>query len=197
MSVPDSASLHLTTAMTARRRGSSQPSRPAVRDVVIKEGTNVDVYNLYARDATGFPDSDVLVGGVKSHHQRYGACPAIYLVSTWLSTYDGTTLKIYINGALVNSLVAAGRDDNVDRHAAADWRQQSIWGEYFSFGRIDEVRVYNRALPQSEIQSDMTTSVTQSTADTTPPGVAVTTPLNGAKNVATSITPDNPPSPKR
>jgi hypothetical protein len=32
----------------------------------------------------------------------------------------------------------------------------SIWGEFFQ-GRIDDVRVYNRALTQGEIQSDMNT----------------------------------------
>ena len=30
----------------------------------------------------------------------------------------------------------------------------NMWGEFYS-GRIDEVRVYNRALTQAEIQSDM------------------------------------------
>jgi hypothetical protein len=32
----------------------------------------------------------------------------------------------------------------------------AIWGEFFQ-GRIDEVRIYNRALSQSEVQSLMTT----------------------------------------
>ena len=32
-------------------------------------------------------------------------------------------------------------------------RGNSIWGDVFA-GRIDEVRVYNRALSQSEIQSE-------------------------------------------
>ena len=30
----------------------------------------------------------------------------------------------------------------------------SIWGEFFQ-GRIDEVRIYNRALSATEIQADM------------------------------------------
>ena len=33
-----------------------------------------------------------------------------------------------------------------------------VWGEYFS-GRIDEVRVYNRALSPGEIQSDMSVPI--------------------------------------
>src|SRR5207248_9607110 len=43
----------------------------------------------------------------------------------------------------------------------------SVWGEYFD-GLIDEVRIYNSALSQSEIQTDMNTPV-DGTADTTPP----------------------------
>ena len=34
----------------------------------------------------------------------------------------------------------------------------SVWGEYFK-GRIDEVRIYNRALTSSQIQTDMNTPV--------------------------------------
>ena len=35
----------------------------------------------------------------------------------------------------------------------------NIWGEYFK-GKIDEVRIYNRALSQGEIQNDMTRPIT-------------------------------------
>jgi len=34
-----------------------------------------------------------------------------------------------------------------------------IWGDVFA-GRIDEVRIYNRALSQAEIQGDMSRPVT-------------------------------------
>ena len=34
----------------------------------------------------------------------------------------------------------------------------SMWGEYFA-GRIDEVRIYSRALSQAEIQNDMNTPI--------------------------------------
>jgi hypothetical protein len=33
-----------------------------------------------------------------------------------------------------------------------------VWGEYFS-GRIDEVRIYNRALAAAEIQREMNLAV--------------------------------------
>jgi Concanavalin A-like lectin/glucanases superfamily len=34
----------------------------------------------------------------------------------------------------------------------------SLWGEYFQ-GRIDDVRIYNRALSAAEIQADSTTPI--------------------------------------
>ena len=42
------------------------------------------------------------------------------------------------------------------------------YGEYFS-GLIDEVRVYNRALSQAEVQTDMATAIAPLAPDTTPP----------------------------
>ena len=33
-----------------------------------------------------------------------------------------------------------------------------VWGEFFQ-GRIDEVRIYNRALSAAEVQTDMNTAV--------------------------------------
>jgi len=35
----------------------------------------------------------------------------------------------------------------------------SIYGQYFP-GTIDEIRIYNRALSATEIQSDMNTAIT-------------------------------------
>jgi len=58
----------------------------------------------------------------------------------------------------------------------------AVWGEYFS-GLIDEVRLYNRALTASEIQTDMNTPIGSSSpppSDTTPPTVSVTAPVDGA-----------------
>src|SRR5205814_4164991 len=55
-----------------------------------------------------------------------------------------------------------------------------VWGEYFQ-GRIDEVRIYNRALSAAEINTDMTTAVGGGSGnDSTPPTVAVTAPAGGS-----------------
>ena len=55
-----------------------------------------------------------------------------------------------------------------------------LGGFYFQ-GTIDEVRVYNRALSQAEIQADMNQAVTPSTGDSTPPTVSISSPADGAQ----------------
>lgn len=79
------------------------------------------------------------------------------VLNTWthlVETYDGTTLKLYVNGALVSSLVTTTYSPNVSP------TQFDIGAEYFNgaqtsffLGSIDEVSVYNSALTAAKIRS--------------------------------------------
>jgi hypothetical protein len=72
------------------------------------------------------------------------------------STYDGATLRLYLNGVLVSSQATAGTlsaSSGVLRIGG-----NGVWPEWFA-GLIDEVRVYNRALSAGEIQTDMNSGV--------------------------------------
>ncbi|MFB9421176.1 LamG domain-containing protein, partial [Nonomuraea rubra] len=78
-------------------------------------------------------------------------------LNTWshlAATYDGTTLRLYVNGVLTSERTAGGpiRTDNGVLRIGGN----SLWGEYFN-GLIDEVRIYNRALNAVQIQTDMST----------------------------------------
>ncbi len=80
--------------------------------------------------------------------------------NTWshfAGTYDGTTLLVYINGMQVASLAATGALVNSSGLLSIGGNSVSSI-EYFT-GRLDEIRLYNRALSVSEIQQDMTTPV--------------------------------------
>ena len=80
--------------------------------------------------------------------------------NTWshfAGTYDGTTLRVYINGTQVASLAATGALVNSSGLLSIGGNLVSSI-EYFT-GRLDEIRLYNRALSVSEIQQDMTTPV--------------------------------------
>ena len=71
-------------------------------------------------------------------------------------TYDGVTLRLYVNGTQVATRATTGTIQTTDNPL---WiGGNSPYGEYFQ-GLIDEVRVYNRALTQADIQSDMNTSI--------------------------------------
>ena len=71
-------------------------------------------------------------------------------------TFDGSTLRLYVNGAVVNSIAKSGSMATSSNPLRIGGN--TIWGEYFA-GLIDEVRIYNRALSAAEIQTDMNTPV--------------------------------------
>ena len=83
-------------------------------------------------------------GGTFASSPLYGtaALPA----NTWTHlavTYDRATLRLYVNGVQVASAAATGNIATSTNPLQIGG--DSLYGQYFS-GRIDEVRVYNRAL---------------------------------------------------
>jgi hypothetical protein len=102
-------------------------------------------------------------------------------VNTWThvaGTYDGATLRLCVNGVATASVPVSGAMPTST--GALRIGGNSIWGEYFQ-GRLDEVRVYNRALSVAEIQNDMTTPIDSAPApDTTAPVVAIVEPTSAA-----------------
>jgi hypothetical protein len=70
------------------------------------------------------------------------------------ATYDGATVRLYVNGVQVAATVA--KDSIITTTGALRIGGNSIWGEFFT-GRIDEIRLYNRVLTAAEIQADVNT----------------------------------------
>ncbi len=73
-------------------------------------------------------------------------------------TYDGANLRLYVNGVQV---ATTRRSTSAITTSTGALRigGNSVWSEYFQ-GRIDEVRIYNRALTAGEIQADMAAPIT-------------------------------------
>jgi hypothetical protein len=78
-------------------------------------------------------------------------------VNTWThvaATYDGARIRFYVNGVLASSTPASG---TYQVNAAPLWLGgNAVYGEHFK-GKLDEVRMYNRALAPAEILQDMVT----------------------------------------
>ncbi len=103
--------------------------------------------------------SDGSVGpGVRAMGQTDGnaTSPVLLPVNEWshlAATYDGTTLRLYVNGLVVMSAPFTGNlATSTDPLRIGG---NSVYGEYFT-GVIDEVRIYSRTLSAAEIRADMT-----------------------------------------
>ena len=153
VTVADAPGLDLTTGMTLEA-WVFPTTNNGIRDIMIKEGSNVDIYNLYARNWRGRPESNAFVGGV--NRTAEGAVLAANVWTHVAGTYDGATLRLYINGVQAASVAISG--SIATSNGPLRIGGNSLWGEFFQ-GRIDEVRVYSRTLTQTEIQNDMNTPV--------------------------------------
>jgi chitodextrinase len=181
VTIPDSASLDLAGALTLEAWVLPTSLGDEWQTVLFKEQPANVVYSLYASSTGGIPATSVFVAG--SENDVRG--PDGLVEGEWnhlASTYDGSTLRLYVNGTLVATRPIAGALQASDGPLRIGGN--GVWPEWFA-GRIDEVRVYGRALSQGEIQSDMATRVA---ADTNPPAVVSTTPAAGATGVNVGAT---------
>lgn len=153
VTVNDAASLDLTIGMTLEA-WVYPTSVSGKRDIFLKEGTGVDIYNLYASNWRGSPESNVFVGG--SNRTTEGAALAANVWTHIAGTYNGTILRLFLNGVEVASSTVSGSISTSSGPLRIGGN--SIWGEFFE-GWIDNVRIYNRALTLTEIQANMNTPV--------------------------------------
>ena len=146
VSVNDSNSLDLTTGMTIEA-WVKPTTLSSWRTIILKEKTTSLAYALYANTDTGKPSAEMYGTSALAGTTQLP-------LNTWThiaATYDGTTLKLYINGSMVSS-----KSTSITIRISLDPLRiggNTKWGEYFN-GLIDEVRIYNRALTNLEIEND-------------------------------------------
>jgi hypothetical protein len=177
VNVADSASLDLTTGMTLEAwvRPTSQSG---YRTIIMKDVPGELSYTLYGSGDVNRPNAWIRIGATSSDATGTAALP----LNTWshlAATYDGTALRLYVNGAQIQSraLTGAITTSNNPLHIGGN----AVWGEYFA-GLIDEARIYNRALSPTEVQADMNAPVG---VDTTAPVASVTSPVSGSTVLST------------
>jgi chitodextrinase len=152
--VPDSPTLHLTTAVTLEAWVKPSNVSSAWRDIVYKGNDN---YYLEGTSQNGGrPAAGIAVTG-SSSQSLYGSSALQANVWTHLAqSYDGSTLRLYVNGTQVASASITGT--LVTSSYPLEIGGDSIFGQFFE-GVIDEVRVFNVARTPTQIQSDMNTPV--------------------------------------
>src|SRR5439155_17112369 len=164
VTVPNAASLQLITGMTLEAWVFPTATPTRWRSVVDK---TVDGYYLMA---SSDPNNRPSVGGTWTGGNQNTAAPSGLALNAWThlaASFDGATVRLFVNGAQV-----ASQAQTTPLAATAGTLQiggDSSPNEFFA-GRIDEVRIYNPALTEDEIQTDMTTPVGGGTTSNTPPG---------------------------
>jgi subtilisin family serine protease len=152
VTIPDAPSLDLTSGMTIEA-WVRPTSNTGWRTVVLKEDVGGLAYALYSSNGSRpaayvHTNADVGLNGT-----------AALALNTWTHlamTYDGTMLRMFVNGVQVGSMALTGgiaATSGVLRIGG-----NSVWSEYYR-GLIDDVRIYNRALSVTEIQTDMNTAI--------------------------------------
>src|SRR6516164_3405370 len=156
VTIPDAASLHLSTGMTLEAWVNPSTVNANYRDVIYKGNDNF--YLEATSSHSSRPDAGMIAGG--TYADAFGT--AALAANTWsflTETYDGSTLRLYVNGTQVASTAHTGTIATSTNPLQIGG--DSIYGQYFA-GLIDEVRVYNVALTAAQIQTDQATPISSS-----------------------------------
>ena len=98
---------------------------------------------------TAQPAFNIVVGGTPYGANSDEAIP----MNQWthlVGTYDGPTVKIYVNGVLKKSIPGPGGP--LDYTTQPLYIGRTVASNHSYYGKIDEVAIYNRALSAEEIQ---------------------------------------------
>jgi PKD repeat protein len=155
VTVNDSASLELTTAMTLEAWVYLTVTGPDWQSVVFKpiDASSISYVLQGVSQPSKAPSLGTSVGSANL------LAPTALPTNAWshlAATYDGATMTLYVNGQRVASRAQTGVMGTSTQ--ALTIGGNSLFGAYWT-GLIDEVRIYNRALTASEIQTDMNTPV--------------------------------------
>jgi dUTPase len=155
VTVPDAASLDLTNRATLEAWVYPTALGGIWRTAVLKEQPGQLVYALYANNDVSRPSGHLYTTG-----DLFTNGTAALPLNTWshlAMTWDGTTQRLFVGGNQVGSRTVSGTLPN--SAGALRFGGNNVWSEWFA-GRLDEIRVYDRALTQAEVQADMTRAIT-------------------------------------
>jgi hypothetical protein len=142
---PDSASLDPTTGLTLEAW--VNPTALTDAPLIYKADGRYSLYLYY-----GTPGAQL---NVTTSGEVDGTSPLATNVWTHLATtYDGTTQNLFVNGVLVATQPQTGAITSQGQPATSLLLGTDTYWDFFS-GAMDGVRIYNYALSQAQIQSDM------------------------------------------
>ena len=110
----------------------------------------------YVSATTGYLSVNTGTGSARTYNTYTGT--TLLQANTWYHggyTYDGSTLKIYVNGVCEKTQAISNMSVPADYITVFCWSLASgasIHGDYKFYGDINDVRVYNHTLSEKEIK---------------------------------------------
>ena len=149
VAIGDDNSLHISTTITLEAWVYATKNS-GVQNVISKSSNAVNNGYIFPRTDDGWANVVAylhIAGGWRTLSAAYPSLNAWHHLAV---TYDGATVKLYIDGALSNSLPITGAiTTNTNPLALGN---QTGYAEYFG-GYADELRVWNVARTQAQIQA--------------------------------------------
>lgn len=147
VTVNDSASLDLTNAMTLSAWVHPTSWASGWKTVLQQERSGGLAYALNANSHTNQFNTTVPIGSYDRQLNAGSHLPS----NTWThlaATYDGSRQRLYVNGAQCSRSRSGSLETSTNPlHIGGS----PVWAGQFFQGRVDEVRIYNRALSQMEL----------------------------------------------
>lgn len=164
ITVPHSASLNVSTGYTVSSWvyfNSTAAASPITASLIAKNDDGNWGHGWVIGRSSG--GGNVVGGNIRIavQHNRNGNGPNsyysnwVYPVDTWnyvTVSWDGSTVRYYLNGALVDSGALTTAPDTATGTLHIGYGH-SNWYSTYHAGRIDDMRIYNRALSDVEISA--------------------------------------------
>ncbi|RPI17460.1 MAG: LamG domain-containing protein [Ignavibacteriae bacterium] len=115
---------------------------------LISKGLGSDGYRLYYNSITNTLDFQL---GFSNSTQTTISVNTSFQVNQWYhvaATYNGSEMKVYWNGQLNNTVAAAGSINNNNENLLFGTGSSG----YYHNGNLDDIRLFNMALSDSDIQ---------------------------------------------
>jgi len=152
VSIPDSDILDITTSISLESWIYATKST-GVQNVISKSSFSQNNSYIYPRTDDGWTNATFYLA-VPTFS------PSSTLTASWpsrdawhhtVATYDGVTMKIYIDGVLSNSKSQSGTISTNTNSLTIG--SQPGYGEFYG-GRVSGAKIYNRALTAAEVQQN-------------------------------------------
>ncbi|HSZ87680.1 MAG TPA: LamG domain-containing protein, partial [Puia sp.] len=159
VSIAEDNSLDITSAITLEAWVYAIKNTGGIQDVVSKSNNTTNTGYIFPRtdDNWAHVVAYLYIGGWKTFSVPYASLNAWHHLAF---TYDGATMKIYIDGVLAGSQVQTGTIA-INSNVLALGTQPGF-PENFG-GSADEIRIWNIARTQTQIQSAMNAEIDPTT----------------------------------